>query len=205
MKTHEIKTYLFDELPTDAAKEKARDWFRGDNGGGWQSDCVVEDATRVFGLMGFDISKVYFTGFWSQGDGACFEGTWRAKDAADALAKVKEYAPQDETLHRLARECERIAQLFPNTYLIVKHRGQYYHEHCTDFTVCITDDDFNEIDTDARGHAEEDLTGVTKDAMRWIYRQLEKDYEHSQTNEVVDETLRINEYDFIENGARFKY
>lgn len=204
MKTHEIKTYTFDELPTDAAKEKAREWWRSldDN---WDSSFYIDDAKAVFALMGFDIDRVYFSGFWSQGDGACFEGSWHARDVGAALSRVKKHAPQDEILHRLAKECERIAQLFPNSYLSVKHRGHYYHEHCTDFTICITDDNGDEIDTDARGHAEEDLIGVTKDAMRWIYRQLEKDYNHSQTDEVVDEMLRANEYDFTEDGARFRY
>lgn len=207
MKIHEIKTYLFDELPTDAAKEKAREWFRGDDDGGWNSEYTIKDATRVFALMGFDISKVYYSGFCYQGDGACFEGTWRALNGAgNALAKVKEYAPQDETLHRLAKECERIAQLFPNTYLKVEHSGHYYHEHCTDFTIDIHDDDGIEIEwTAARESAEKDLIEVSKDAMRWIYRQLEKDYEYSQSDEVVDENLRANEYEFTEDGERFKY
>ena len=25
-------------------------------------------------LVGIDVSKIYFSGFWSQGDGACFDG-----------------------------------------------------------------------------------------------------------------------------------
>lgn len=205
MKTHEIKTYTFDELPTDAAKEKAREWWKNIDGGNWVSDFCIDNAKEVFALMGFEINRVYFRGFWSQGDGACFESTWCARDVGAALSRVKKYAPQDEVLHQLAKECERIAQLFPNAYLRVVHRGHYYHEHCTDFTFCITDDNGDEIDTDARGHAEENLSGIAKDAMRWIYRQLEKDYEYSQSDEVVDDTLRANEYEFTEDGERFKY
>lgn len=204
MKTHEIKTYTFDELPTDAAKEKAREWGRS-NCDSWDASFTIEDAKRVLVLMGFDINRIYYSGFCYQGDGACFEGAWHARRAADALAKVKGYAPLDEVLNRLAGECERIAQLFPNTYLKVEHRGHYYHEHCTNFTVCITDDNGNEIDSAARESAEKDLIEVSKDAMRWIYRQLEKDYEHSQSDEVVDEMLEVNEYEFTEDGARFKY
>ena len=44
-----------------------------------------------------------------------------------------------------------------------------------------------------------------RDALRsfadWIYRQLEKEYEFNMSDENVDESIRINEYEFDETGA----
>jgi hypothetical protein len=36
--------------------------------------------------------------------------------------------------------------------------------------------------------------------MRWIYRQLEREYEWLMSDEQVDESIRINEYEFTEEG-----
>ena len=34
----------------------------------------------------------------------------------------------------------------------------------------------------------------------WIYRQLKEEYEYRMSDENVDESIRINEYEFDENG-----
>jgi hypothetical protein len=38
----------------------------------WDSeyDCFKQDMAEV----GIEVDNIYFSGFWSQGDGACFEG-----------------------------------------------------------------------------------------------------------------------------------
>lgn len=38
--------------------------------------------------------------------------------------------------------------------------------------------------------------------MRWIYRSLEAEYEYRQSDAVVDEDIRANEYEFTEGGER---
>ena len=93
MKTVEVKAYYFDEL-SDSAKERARVWWRNaSTGDNFFAECVIDDAATIAALMGLDINTtrknlvgggtryaptVYWSGFWSQGDGACCEGTWRA-------------------------------------------------------------------------------------------------------------------------------
>jgi hypothetical protein len=36
--------------------------------------------------------------------------------------------------------------------------------------------------------------------MRWIYRQLEAEYDYRMSAESVEESILINEYEFDENG-----
>lgn len=214
MKTVEVKAYYFDEL-SDSAKERARVWWRNaSTGDNFFAECVIDDAATIAALMGLDINTtrknlvgggtryaptVYWSGFWSQGDGACCEGTWRACDVQSG--KVREYAPQDTELHRIAAEFERLALAFPETSFIVKHRGHYSHENCTVFDFRHGDDVENDTrDFDA---CETDLTEAARDFMRWIYRQLEAAYEWENAVEQVDDSIRANEYEFTEDGERF--
>ncbi|ECJ2707231.1 antitoxin of toxin-antitoxin stability system, partial [Salmonella enterica subsp. diarizonae] len=83
--------YLSDEL-SESAREKARSWYcevglEYD----WYSD-VYEDFILICSILGIRLHTrtvtttggryhekacVWFSGFWSQGDGACFEGHYR--------------------------------------------------------------------------------------------------------------------------------
>lgn len=36
----------------------------------------------------------------------------------------------------------------------------------------------------------------------WIYSRLEAEYEYQNADEQVDESIRINEYEFAEDGNR---
>lgn len=209
----QIKTdvYTFDLL-SDQAKEKARDWYR-------QAGCsdffgaefVSDDAKEMLKHAGWDISKVYYTGFWSQGDGACFEGAWSAR-LVD-VAAMKDNAPLDAELHRIAEELAKVAAKFPLSGGGVKHRGHYYHENCTSFDFEPGDDeecediiyrsDEDKAHNAAISAAEYDFIEASRDAMRWIYRRLEKDWEFQNSDEMVDENILANEYTFTEEGKRF--
>jgi hypothetical protein len=201
MKTITTNVFTLSEL-SPAAKERAREWYRrGLNEGLWDGDMVIEDAKECLALAGFNVDKVYYSGFSSQGDGACFEGGWDAQSVkAD---EMKAHAPKNTELHRIANECARIAALFPFASLSVKHSGRYYHKYCTDFTISLIDASGDEIDTPAACDAEKALIEVSRDAMQWIYRQLERDWEWANADEQVDESIAINEYTFTEDGKRF--
>jgi hypothetical protein len=205
------KVYKFAELD-ERAKETARDWFRQfvfTESHDWEH--VLDDAKECLKLAGFTVDNIYFSGFSSQGDGACFEGSWRASDTKPVKA-MKQHAPKDKTLHAIAAEMRAIAKLRPNASMSVKQRGHYNHEGCTEFSV--TSDGPEWEDDVARSNAEWDelrardtaigdrIEEASKDAMRWIYRRLEAEYEYQNSNEVVDENIEANEYEFTEEGNR---
>lgn len=216
MKTISINIFQFGEL-SDEAKEKARGWYRrGNAGDNYFAESVYEDAASIADLMGLDIRQrkaklmgggirmepsIFYSGFCSQGDGACFEGTWRAdnvKFGGDITA------PQDAELHRIAKEFEEVAKAFPNAFFSVKHSGHYYHENCTDFSfeLFTGDGDDQGPSEDTITEAEDALKEAVKDFMRWIYKALEAAYDGDNADAQVDENIIANEYEFTEDGER---
>lgn len=203
----ETTVYQFDEL-SDEAKEKAREWYRqGNCDDSFWSECTIDDAKEIGKLLGMDIDKVYFSCFWSQVDGACFEGTWRAGDIK--LEKLKEYAPQDKELHRIGEQLAELAVKYPDGYFGVKHRGHYSHSGCTSFDVELPNAKEDELEYDSPefkllqveiGEDEETLIELARDFMNWIYKALEQEWDYQNSDEQVDETIRANEYEFLESG-----
>ena len=199
----------FDEL-SDEAKERARKWYRQGNcdDSSW-SECTIDGAKEIGKSMGMEVDKVYFSGFWSQGDGACIEGTWRASDVK--VDKLKEYAPQDKELHRIGDGLAELAKEYPDGYFKVKHRGHYSHSRCTSFDVELPREQEEELEYGSPeykalqvklGQDEDTLIELARDFMDWIYRTLEKDWDYQNSDEQVDEAIRANEYEFLEDGTR---
>ena len=196
MKTKEINVYSFEEL-SESAKEKAREWYRNGNLDYEWWDFVYEDAKTIGALMGIDIDKIYFSGFWSQGDGACFEGYYQYKKGS--VKAVKEYAPQDKELHQIAQGLVDLQRCYLYSLTAsVSHRGHYYHENCTSFDVY----DKRRDDGIVGEVPEESLKEFLRDFMRWIYKRLENEWEWLNSDEAVDENIIANEYEFDEEGRR---
>lgn len=223
MKTITLNLFEFDEL-SDKAKEKAREWYRraSDGDSDW-SECVINEAIEQGQLLGIDFKMhdvklhgggtrqkpcIWWRGFSSQGDGACFEGTWRARNVkADKVAEGWGDAPETTEIKRIAKEFAGLAMLYPDATLKVTHRGHYNHERSVycDFDSGIEDDDEVASKVAEYGdlaNTEESATETARDFMRQIYRRLEKAYEYEQSDECVDENIKANEYTFLENGKR---
>lgn len=211
-----IKVFTFDELSNDA-KEKARAWWREceaqDPSG---NEFVYDDATQCAAILGIEIAPrnqrwrnisngregvdtspaIYYSGFWSQGDGACFEGSYSyAKGASKA---IRAHAPTDTELHRIADELQALQRR--NFYRLtarMKHRGHYYHSGC--MSVDVDDNETRQKDWLA---VEEALTQLMRDFADWIYKQLENEHDWQNADEQVDDNIRANEYTFDEEGNR---
>lgn len=198
METIKVKVYQFDEL-NDEAKEKARAWYReGIIQDTNFSEYVIEDAKAVGNLMGISIDKVYYSGFWSQGDGACFEGSYSY--AKGSVKAIKGYSPEPELI-RIASELASIQKV--NFYGIsgrVKHSGHYYHSNSTQIDLVKADNQGYENQLD--GDTEEAISQLLRDFMNWIYKTLERAWEDENSDANVDETISINEYGFTEEGSR---
>lgn len=204
--------YRIDELP-EGAKDRARAWYRE---GGFDHDwydAVCEDFQHIAEILGIRLKTrttrlvsgrswedhcIWFSGFWSQGDGAVWEGVYSYRKSA--AAELRAYAPKDKTLHRIA-ETLQVAQR-QNFYQLraeVSHRGTYYHAFT--MTVSVTRD--RSAAAEVIGDAEVVVTEALRDLANWLYRQLEQEYDHLTSDEAVDETLVANGYTFTEEGRRF--
>lgn len=228
----EQTTLSFDEL-SDRAKEKARDNYRQNypHDGWWDSS--YEDFDTIANMMGICIATkqvplmngknksvpaIYFSGFWCQGDGACFEGNWYPeKDPLASLTKVMDHAPTDTELHEiafgLAHLSERCNQLIPDARVKVEHNDRYYHSNSVSYDIDLPTPDNVDYDHDLHrmvfdalctklGLDYEGFYAEVKDLLRrfmdWMYRQLEEEHEHLTSNETIDQYL--GDMNFDEDG-----
>ena len=56
---------------------------------------------------------------------------------------------------------------------------------------------------DMTADAEDTVSEALRDLARWLYRQLECEYDYLSSDEVVDETIIANDYTFTDAGRRF--
>ena len=203
------EVFKFDELP-DSAKEKARDWWRECEmlDGLDLIDMNADDFNEIAKLLGIEFdqrpvklmgggtryeSKIWYSGFSSQGDGACFEG--RYSYAKGMRKAIRAHAPLDTELHRIADglfDLQRRA--FYRLEARAIHHGRYYHSGCMSVDVSLANG------ADVSRSIEEDTRDLLRSFADWIYRQLKEEYEYRMSDENVDESIRINEYEFDENG-----
>lgn len=196
MRKIETEVFTYDEL-SDAAKEKARDWWRNESAGdSYYAENIIEYAKTIAALMGWNIENIGCSGFSYQGDGAHFTGTMGyAKGCAKA---VKNYAPQDTELQRIAAAWQELQRM--NFYALraaVKHSGRYQHEMCTSFDC----EDYR----DSRGYlntpeTEDSIKEIGRDFMRWIYKILESAYDYENSDDVIAKNIEANECEFTADG-----
>lgn len=196
--------YTFDEL-SESAKEKAREWYRnGQLDYDWW-DFVYDDADKIASIIGIDIGRkgkntpaIYFSGFWSQGDGACFEGSYRYKKGW--RKELQEYAPRNEhnaDIWQIAEALQAIqASQFYKLEATCRHRGHYQHSGCMSVEVTHTDSLYRDV-----GDAEGEIRDQLRLFADWIYDRLEQEHDWLTSDEQVDESIRANEYTFNEDGG----
>ena len=210
MRTIQKTVFMFDELST-GAKEKAREWYRESSAGDdFFAESVYDDAAEMADILGIDLRQtrktkmdgshtyeptIYYSGFWSQGDGACFVGKYSYKKGASK--EIRKSAPKDKELHRIADGLQSAQKKhFYKLWANCKQSGHYYHSGCMSVDVWHDDDKYRDI-----GDAEDDIRQLMRDFADWIYKQLENEYEFDNSDDAVTENIRANEYEFDINGG----
>lgn len=169
-------------------------------------ECVFEDFHAEMSTCGVEVEDILFSGFWSQGDGACFSGNvYDWSKLFDAMGYCRK---EDAVLYRLADE-HWSAHWW--------HRGHYYHEGCVHFAFDSAEtgagyscpdafvshyapNDIEEGTLQATAWAAalsqydpdaicEHVEGFMKDKMRELYKRLEDEYYYLTSEEVVWETI----------------
>jgi len=199
--------YSFDEL-SEEAKQKAIEKLYDINVDYEWWDFLFEDFANIADILGIDLrqKKVFqmdggmryepsicFSGFSSQGDGAQFEGSYSY--VKDSCKRIREYASQDEELHRIAdilRKEQR--KNFYQVYASVTPHGHYSHEHCTRIDV-----ERKDGLTLTEG-TEDCIKDTLRDFMRWMYKRLEEEYYWLTSEEQIIETIKANDYRFDREG-----
>jgi hypothetical protein len=211
-------TYTYQQL-TDEAKEKVKQWWC--EHGLWHKwyDDTYERFKEDGYALGFVIDKMNFTGFYSQGDGACWSGqidvaTWLKTHTEDSIARDA--------------WCALIAEDFCDKHFSIHFRGHYSHSNTM---ICVGWDWI-----DANG--EEDYLYLTKpsifqgmhykelhnlirstdfpytdpndieqagfesakDYADELYKQLREEYEYLTSEESLIESCEANDWQFNNEG-----
>lgn len=196
------EVFTFDEL-NDSAKERALDWARDTyfEYEWWENVFVM--AKEAGAMLGIDINRIYFSGFWSQGDGACFEGAYsyrkgwrkalRSEFGGDLLAKLEAIGDDLQEIQ---------ARYFYGISASVRQSGHYMHSYCTSVNV-----EFEEHPTGYWNdtiEAEDGITEALRDFMDLIYRWLEEEYDWLSGEEQLTDWIIANEYQFDEDGSYWR-
>jgi len=199
MRVVETKVYTFEELSA-TAKEVAIENHRDVNthDGWWEP--IFEGFTEDANEAGFDVGDIYFSGFWSQGDGAMFEYT----TLGDTLL--------NEFIDGLDLSSMRKNWLRTQTYAeaLGRHSGHYYHENCCSHKVSFEADfgwgsniNFYNWIGSFEDRFEEFVVTKYKSLCRDLYSQLDKYNNELTKDEAVAETIVRNEWEFDVDGNNF--
>jgi hypothetical protein len=205
--TIEIEAFTFQELSKQAKQEVITqlapeyDWW----------DNTYDHAKELGEAKGFEIQNIHFTGFWSQGDGACWVGR------VDLVKWLELNKPEDPKAHILSALVENG---WVDKYLgISTHNSPYAHSNIMQRSaVGIAYEDEDDVLTEGMftganvrnlmesmpdAYADDIADEVIDDAKSFaddIYRMLRDEYEYLCSEEVIAELCDANEYLFNKKG-----
>lgn len=189
MRTIETSLFLFDEL-NETAKETARDWWRQGYEFEFEAECVIDDAKQIASLFGLSIDSIYYSGFWCQGSGASYTGNYQYQKGALKEIKIN-YS--DDNLYNIVK---RLQKLQSNNFYALRASVDTTRHNNLSF-------DFEDIRANngyMQEAAQNALNEILNDYAHWIYKRLENAYEWAMLDENVDENIRMNDYEFTEEG-----
>lgn len=200
--TVEYKIYKFSELSEKVQKkvlDEHRDWNVEDFDW-WDSvyDMKYDDLKQ----LGFEDCGIWFSGFSSQGDGACFDCN---SFDGEKLIKALEGRIDDKRLKQYKRWVSKLYQADLLDFDIITTNYRYTHKRTRKLTVDMSRGGSGHKRVEALINSfEEDLEELRLSICDDIYEMLEKEYEHLTSDEAVKESLEINEIEFLETGKIYR-
>lgn len=220
MRVKHTTIYTYNEL-SDSAKERAIAWYReGYLDYDWW-DYLYEDFAQRAQELGIDLRQkpitlmngktrydpeIYFSGFYHQGSGSAFSGTWKAWEMN--LNKLKSECPTDKELHRIGDVLASYAKEDDQATATIRANRTNWIDVSMKGGNTLTEQ-LNELDFDSQEYRqlnqaftnrEEAITEAIRDFNRWIYKQLKTEYEYLTSDEQIEVALQANEYEFTEDG-----
>lgn len=162
-------------------------------------DYTYESFKERMAEQGIGVEDMHFSGFYSQGDGACFKGEIENTPLfLEKHCKPDEY-PMIRKLLASGGTCK----------IRSEHHGHYYHENCTTFDV-IADQLWQVLPMPTEFHEqiveewdkmleyelqdfEKESVEIFKRYMRELYRELEQEYDSLTSDEAVKESIIAND------------
>jgi len=182
MRTKTIAIYQFDELPTEAAKERARGWYReGALDYDWW-DCIYQDAETIgLKITSFDLDRSRHA-----------NGHLTMSLVESCKAILKEHGEACETYKTSSEYLTKYNRL----------------DNAKDEAIrALSFQDFeNGKETDLGDQFETDVEALTEEYQQQLLEDyslmLQHEYEWLLADEQVEESIRANAYEFTEEGER---
>ena len=190
MRTETVNIYKFSEL-SESAKEKARDWYRdGDLDYDWWG-AVYELATTAGKMLGISVDNIYFQGFYTQGSGACVTGSYSYNKGWKKELEKEFGSTLLEEIVVIGKELQAVqSKAFYKLSATLSYQRNSYSSISVEHEDRWAEDD-----------EEQELRDALKSFEHWVFSKLEQEYEYLTSDEVVDESIEANEYEFYEDGS----
>jgi hypothetical protein len=180
MKT--VNIYTIDEM-NEESRKKAIENIRN------SPHCYFDPDLEIYkdelSNKGFENAEIYYTGFYSQGDGACFVSNCNIRVINDTYKLG---------LKRSVLEC--LIEYF--SFTTDKNTSRYYHEKTMDCNAW-SESRADRLYDKARKVSEQILE-IARGEARQIYRSLEAEYNYQHSDEYIVEYCQVNAIEFLESG-----
>jgi hypothetical protein len=187
--------YTFNELG-DTAKVTALDSYRDINVDmeDWYD---LDYEKELLNDLGFEDTNILWSGFSSQGDGACF--TCANIDIRKFLKATNTESDFQSVVGGIERELVYMSGC-------IHHTGHYYHQRSTSLTlvwdIYLDEEDGYATTNNQCERLEIYLTDYIVSYGGGIYRRIERAYEDMTSDESVRETIICNDWLFDIEGNR---
>jgi len=192
MRQETLEVYKFNELASEVQEkviEKNRNWNVEYQG--W-ADHLLDDWKCQLEEIGFEDVEIYYSGFWNQGDGACFETKCFDFEKLVKHLDCKKYRHLLTIVDYLSGAIEK------NSY-----SNHYSHEKTRYVSIDLNNHRETPLLEKLVNEFEEDLETLRKNLSHQIYKQLTTEYMYLTSDDAVKESIECNEMEFFEDGTIF--
>lgn len=206
------ETFSYADLNEKARRRAYEDWYEHEPYNEWW-DCVFEQVKEKGLELGFEIADIYFSGFWSQGDGASWTGTINVKVYVEKHPEEFSTDARDEIFKELLEQ-----EAVENYIRVGTNNCRAHHEmtmSLTNYDLVTRADDFVLPGGMLKGATlgslmpsmseylhlvSQELLNAARNYACEIYKALEAEHEYLTSEEQFKEQCEANDWRFDEDG-----
>ena len=179
----QITLFTFDEL-SEESQQKLIEGFRQDYNPDYRHIYYefINHMSEHYGAD-IDIDDIYWSGFWSQGDGACFTCEFD-QDIIESI--LRESISEDDRAHLDQLQ----AELCEAKSIRTGPSNHYCHENTVMGDICFDCPDDTNLNADIIQTMEQRLTEIIRDSSRDLYRKLEDEYDRATSDDAIIEEIK---------------